>query len=737
MKHLLLSLGILVCSQGALAQSLSVDGTGDLAYNIYERAPQQPETLTLRNEAGKYVTRIPLAKLRAAQGDIRLLGANATEQVAFNVAAQTHVSSARIVIRHVNGLSQEGLRPQLRVALNGHFVAQLAGVTESGAAINEIRVRPEDIVSGYNTLILNAVQRYTLDCQDPDAPELWTDIDVARSFVELTYERAPFDATLADLDAFMTSGVGGIDALGIITADDVTDADVRLGALASQGVANRLQYGLPRISHIPASRVLADDEGANEFSDMDFVAIGSPSDLSGLMEIDARDLKDGQSYLALRRSPFSDSHFMLVISGLDKDAIERGVIAFSAMNFPMDDEKVVILDQIDIPAPPLIARKGVLQADHVYRFADLGLMDQSVLGQDHATLDLSFDLPADNHFEEDAELPLSLDFAYGAGMEPGSAINILVNDHFRRAIPLKNPDGEVNPGYVVSLEAKDLNPGANRIRFEIELASHVEGRCVARNLDHLAFVLMGSSTVGIPPASHLAELPDLSLMASSGFPYSGIGTEPFGIVAADSQSETLASVWLLAAKLGQMHGALFTEATFGIDTVPEGMHVLLVGSGPDLKRKLPSDLRLSDRSRTVTARLISGSAEQLDVLTARSLGANGLIVSGESPSSRHELVTIVTAQDPSHLFKAVEYLVQPAHWSQMSGGAAVWRAHPATFASQPATDLFFVGDAKASERVKTASRRSPWAWVLSFATLLFVLASILALLARYMRSRTN
>ena len=737
MKYLIFILSILVFGQGAYAQSLSRDGSGALAYDIYERAPQQPDTLTVSDGPGKYTTRIPFAKLRQAQGDIRLLGADATDQIAFNVAAQSQIESARIVIRHVNSLSQEGLRPQLRLALNGHFLAQLAGVTANGAAISEITVRPQDIVSGYNTLILNAVQRYTLDCQDPTAPELWTDIDVARSFVELTYKRAPFDATLADLDAVMSSGVGGIDALGIITADNVTDEDVRLGALASQGVANRMQYGLPRISQLTTSRFLDGKGSRDDLAQMDFIAVGTAQDLSGIVQIDQGKLREGQSYLELRQSPFSAGRFMLVISGLDKAAVERGVIAFSAMNFPMDDVKKVVLDPIDIPSPPLIARKGPLKSDHVYAFRELGLKDQSVFGQDHASTDLIFDLPVDNHFEEDAEVALSLDFAYGAGMEPGSVMNILVNGQFRRAIPLKNPDGEVNPGYVVSLDAMDLKPGVNRITFEMEMASHTEGRCVARSLDHLAFVLMGSSTIRIPPASHLAELPDLSLMASGGFPYSGVDIAPFAIVAADSEPETLASVWLLAARLGQMHGALFTEAAFAIDTVPEGMHVLLVGSGPDLKRKLPADLRLSDRSRAVTARLISGSAEQLDVLTSRSLGANGLIVSGESPTSPHALLTVVTAQDPEHLFQAVQSLVRPDHWSQLTGGAAVWRKHPATFSSQPARDVFFVGDASASERVRSASRRAPWAWVLAFGTLLFVLATLLAFLARYMRSRIH
>ena len=407
------------------------------------------------------------------------------------------------------------------------------------------------------------------------------------------------------------------------------------------------------------------------------------------------------------------------------------------MNFPMDDSATLLLAPHEAPASRIAAEGGPVRADYLYNFEELGLSDKSVFGAEHSVVSLEFELPADTRFEEGEEFVLSLDFAYGANLEPDSVVNIVVNGQFQRAIPLKNQNGEVNPDYMVLIEATALKPGMNDISFEVELSARQEGHCVSRNLRHLAFVLKGSSTIRLPAASQLAVLPDLSLMSETAYPYSGIETAPFAIVAADTDSHTLAAVWLLAAKLGQVHGALFTEQEFAIENVPKDKNVLLVGASQGLKHRLPSELRLSSRSRAVTAQLISGATDLPKALPTRSLGENGLIVSGETAPGSELLLTVVTAESPERLLVAVNNLVEPAHWSQLSGGAAIWRDHPATFVSQDPADVFFAGTADAQSRVKVASGRAPWLWVLTFGVLLFVMASILALLARYMRSRID
>jgi len=694
----------------------------DAVYDVYARYRDNPRMATEALENGLWRARLPLAALRPEPGAIRLYGAKATEQVSFAIAPQADIQSARLIVRHVSGRAQEGSKPQLRLGLNGRFIAQVDGVTEHAAAVNEIVLDPSLLVSGFNTLQIDAVQRYTYGCQDPDAAELWTDIDTSRSYVEVIYARQPFSGSLADLGAIVTAGVGGVEELGLIVADGEMTADsLRWGALASQAIANRLGYTVPRITRL---------NGASA-QQADLIAIGTPEQLAGLAPAQLAALKGEDSWLSIGPSPADPSHFLIVASGRTPAAIEGAVRTLAAGNFPLSDAASLILSPDEVPKGNLSASKQTLRTDAKYTLKDLGLSSASVLGKEHGEASLTLDLPADIRFREKAEILLSLDFAYGAGLDDKSVVNILVNDQFQRAIRLTNPDGEVTPDYEIALPGTAFSPGNNSVRFDVELSTGAAGECAARNTRHLAFILKDTSTLTLPPADQYVELPNLALLSEAGFPYTSAGTQSVAIRATDTGSDTAAAVWTLSARLGQVYGTVFTDATFGFGLELPEAHTLIVGARPDLKGFLPAELSMSN--------LLSGAAPvgfTRSVATV-DLGDNGLLIEGESPQYPGRLVTVLTAETGAQLLASTRALVQPSHWSQLQGGTAVWRDHAATMVTQVARGGFEIGAMPAGEKARLTAGRTPWGWILSIAAVLFALAAALALIARYMRKRMN
>ena len=240
-----------------------------------------------------------------------------------------------------------------------------------------------------------------------------------------------------------------------------------------------------------------------------------------------------------------------------------------------------------------------------------------------------------------------------------------------------------------------------------------------------------SSTLTLPPADQYVELPNLALLSEAGFPYTGAGTQPVAVLATDTGSDTAAAVWTLAARLGQVYGTVFTDATFGFGLELPEAHTLIVGTRPDLKGFLPAELNMSN--------LLSGGAADgftRNVATV-DLGDNGLLIEGESPKHPGHLVTVLTAETGAQLLASTRALVQPSHWSQLQGGTAVWREHAATMVTQAARDGFEIGTMPAGEKARMTAGRTPWGWILSIAAVLFALAAALALIARYMRKRIN
>ncbi|MBY9065731.1 cellulose biosynthesis cyclic di-GMP-binding regulatory protein BcsB [Hyphomonas sp. WL0036] len=691
--------------------------TAEAALDIYARYRENPNISTEQLENGLWRARLPLAALRSSQGAIHLDGASASEEISFAIAPQADVTEARIVLRHVSGRAQEGLKPQLRLGMNGFFIGQLDGVTERAAAINEIVLDPSALVSGYNTLRIDAVQRYTLDCQDADAAELWTEIDTARSYIEVTYARRPLAATLADLGAVLSAGIGGVDKLGILAGQGDADT-LRRGALASQAVGNRLGYRLPEITQLTEMAPGEATEGR------DLIAIGTPEELAAFAPDGLARLEDRDAWLSIGPSPFDPTHFLILAAGRTPEAIDGALRALASEGFPLAAASSAVIAQSEVPATIVSAKRQPLRTDAKYVFRDLGFGGVSVLGREQGRAQLSFTLPADVRFRDDDDLVMMLDFAYGAGLDGRSVVNILVNGSFERAVRMTNPDGEVVPGYQIDLPARSLRPGWNTVDFQIEMSAPEQGACAARNSRNLAFTLKDTSTLTLPAAGRFAELPSLSLLQEAGYPFSGLESAPMAIRAVDASPETIESVWTLAARLGQINGTVFTEADFGIGPELADANTILVGTRPQLGGFLP----LQKFSLPETG----GFSRELNLVD---LGDNGLIIEGESPEYAGRLVMLVTAETEEQLIGSIRALVKPSHWSQLSGGAAVWRENAATIVSKAADATFTVGD-KALGARKTA-RATSWGWIVSIAAILFAMAAGLALIARYMRTRIN
>lgn len=713
------SAALAVLLAGAVPAALAQQAP-EPSVDVYARFRDDPQVTTEQLANGLWRARLPLASLRAQQGSIRLNGARASEDVSFAIAPQADTQSASLVLRHVSGRAQEGAKPQLRLGLNGQFIAQVDGVTERAAGVNEIVFDPASLVSGFNTVRIDAVQRYTYACQDPDAAELWTDVDTSRSYVEIIYARRPFGGSLADLDAIVSPGIGGIDDLGIlITGGDVTADSLRWGTIASQAIANRLDYRLPRITRFDAASLASEGKG------VDLVAIGTPEQLAGVAPAQLASLKDTDSWLSIGPSPADPSRFLIVVSGRTPAAIDGALRALAAGDFPLSDVASLVLSPEQVPQGARLSKRRPLRSDAKYTFRELGLSDTSVLGQERGEAHMTFDLPADVHFRSKAEVKVSLDYAYGAGLDEKSVINVVVNGVFQRAVRMTNPDGEVTPGYQVSVPAAAFRPGRNEVAFEIELSSPATGECVDRNTRHLAFVLKDTSTLTLPPADQFVQLPNLSLMSESGFPFTGLESQSFAIRAADAGSATAAAVWTIGAKLGQLHGTAFNDIDFGFGLALPDTNTLVVGARPDLGGFLPSELAMTGEP----ADAFSRDFKLVD------LGDNGLLIEGQSPAHPGRLVALLTAETREQLLSSTRSLVQPSHWSQIKGGAVVWRKNSATIVSKPAVETFEVGTISAGDAARMKSGKAPWRWILTIAAVLFALAAALALIARYMRDR--
>lgn len=225
-------------------------------------------------------------------------------------------------------------------------------------------------------------------------------------------------------------------------------------------------------------------------------------------------------------------------------------------------------------------------------------------------------------------------------------------------------------------------------------------------------------------------------MADTGYPYENTSTDGFSFVATDTEPDTLAATWMVAARFGQLRDTLYSNTSFVIGEAPTDQHFIEIGARQNLESPLPDNLLSFENSRagrSIVQLGNSGAAQQK--FDGYYLGRNGLVASHETAPGSGFLRTVFTSENAQQLRRSVRTLVKPSHWSQLDGAAAVWRPNPNAFAVRSASEQFFLGSGGPSLQLKRASEQRPWRFIAVLIGLLFAIAFLLSFVARHIRKK--
>ena len=287
----------------------------------------------------------------------------------------------------------------------------------------------------------------------------------------------------------------------------------------------------------------------------------------------------------------------------------------------------------------------------------------------------------------------------------------------------------------------------------------VTGECQYFQTGNLQVTLFDDSEIQMPPAEHYAQLPDLSLLAASGFPYLGRGNgEDLGIWLLNRRQDTVLSAWQLMARLARLNKLPLDGAKFSYDPFPEAKDLIVVGGGmTSLEHKMfrhapmgtgpwrtwrylagkhPESPRLP-WWKALLGRFLAEDASGATVLDDRyvtveqsgGLGGQALGLSFRNPDHPSRLVTLFLAE--GDLYPAIRALTHPGLWSQMRGDLIFWNQDSKTLFWQRISEPFYVGKAGIKTMLLFQFSRHPWYWLLA------VLAVIVlfALLTHFLLSR--
>lgn len=557
-------------------------------------------TLVLPIPAVATVYHIPLKNFMAVDV-IRLEGIkDSSEDRKDRIPISARWQVQRAVLRFDHVCSSALLRntSRLKVAVNDHPVAQIVLDPRTPEGRAEAVIDPALLPSGYNHLVFSVVQHGTQsECEDPTAPELWTQVDLTTAELELDVRPLPVPAELSAVGSFLFDSRDLISDAVHVVVPEITPANLKRAGLAAAGAALRREYR-------PVLITLSD----GLVPDRDNLVIGPPAflDALGIPLVSMGDDTTTGAVLALTTPPLHRSeenphpeadpfHAVIYISGTMDAELDRAARAFSLLATPFPPKPAVGVQEMR--EPPLAAYRlhNCAAAGREYSLASLGLPTTTFKGVSPTPREVTFRLPSDVHIEPNHPLILSANLAYGSGMRPDSALNIDVNGKFMAAIPLDDPAGGAYRGYKVQVMSALLRPGFNTIRFVPVLTPPVTSKCAPVQEGNLVVTLFEDSSISLPKFSHWTRMPRLDAFFIDGFPF---GRWPdlreSAVCLPAATYESAAAAVNLVAMIAQKIGYPPTGLAWDVgDSVDPDRDVILIGTRETLNRP-PFNEWLSD-----------------------------------------------------------------------------------------------------------------------------------------------
>jgi cellulose synthase (UDP-forming) len=559
----------------------------------------------------------------------------------------------------------------LTVKVRGEPVVQARLNPQAPEVKLGIEIPTELLEPGYNPIVFEVAQHASKNqCESPCSPDLWTNISLRESYVEMEYALKPLPRELSALSThvfdprLMPAG-----EVHIVIPDN-TAGSASLAGIVASGVARRFDYR--RVS-FTVSRTLRPG--------VDNVVVGKRAFVQMVPGAKAaaldKPLRGG--YLKLLPMVAADgspdpAHALLLLSGEDDAASKLAAITFSniSFRFPGTDE----LAAFDFALPEVSQYSGreTIATDTTYPLKTLDFPTQSWVGLNPGERSITFRLPPDFHIRPNQHAKLLMNFSYGVGLKNDSSFNVAVNGRGVRAVRLDSATGTFIENYELNIPTYVFQPGSNTITFAAHLNSGGQV-CDLLQPEGLFFTLYENSSISFPPMPHFVEMPKLELFMHSGFPITRWpdGHEAY-VWLADKDERTLAAALNVVGLATQRNGFPLFGLTFTYDRPAEAGELLVVGPAPAIDRDIraAAPLKLLEDGVTVPYPVTRGwNAEATAAATSRQQSAlgsgRGLLMQFQSPFQAGRSVVMLTATSAEDLMATSRMLLTGSVQSQSKG----------------------------------------------------------------------
>ncbi len=666
---------------------------------------------------------------------------------------------------HVNYLSSLSLKPErstLSVGLNGKVYHQLSLNQERGKDKSADFSLQPTILEEYNRISIRAIQHYLIDesmCENEVAPELWTEIDLETSYIELQIFEAIVPEKISAISDYIIDNKNIHTSKIHFALTDFSDRSLTYNAFIA-GVLGKMQ----KFSQMKISA------GATIQKDIDNIIIGKRSNAIALL----KPLFNGDTNAIMQKlkgninlisNPYNPARVVIVITGDSDIELRNAVYAFATVDFKVYSGQFLKIHDTKIPKPSeAYSAPNFIPTEQKVFFKELGYKTTTFEGIYPAPLSLYFKVYPDYYFSPKDDIITYFNITYPEIVRFDSVANLSLNDIFAYQIKFNKRQEEegirINPMKLFSFKDESkfpsylVNKGNNKLSVDFAMVPYKKGPCELFNLRNLVATVSDDSYIYLPHGIHWVEMPNLRYIASAAYPYSiypdlqdtaiiltqksssaieaalqtsyylaqNIGYPPFGLSVSDNLEEHKDKHIILIGKYSSKFDDLFDNAALKFTNNKTNKRYVF-------DRNFIEYLNPFDSDRLDKYKRLS------DVLESDGMIHNVVVEMFRSPYNDDKSVLAFLSDDTANLATNISDLLKGEAQTLYAGDTMIYEPTKRTISSYEIGNKYFYGTLSWFDRIRFWISSHPLFFFISTVGLIMLMAFILRrILLQYKRT---
>lgn len=503
---------------------------------------------------------------------------------------------------------------KISVYVNDTLISDLPIQSPNGISERSIDLPSGLLQPGANTISLRAIQQHRTDCTIESTFQLWTEIIPDKTYLALDPAAPKVQGSIEDVKAI------GVDKAGRSRFRIVVP---RLQQQRASDAVMRLSQALALLGRMPNQSFSVSETVGNPDGPGELTVVVGPAEAVGEVLPALPEAARDSAFMGFVSDSRSGKPVM-VLSGPDWQAVQNVIEGMtSSLDRPESIQRDTLLTQAWTGSETPFLRAGTSLS-----FAKLGVATTEFTGR-RFRAGFEIGVPADFYADAYGEAQILLDAAYSQEILPGSHIDVYVNGNIAATVPITSTSGGILRHLPIRVTMRHFRPGDNLIEIEAILRARSDIACVPGTSSSPRFALFNSSEFRMPDFARIAELPNLSAVSGTGFPY-GRERKDITLFLERTDARTLSASATLLGKLAVAAGRPIPVITESSPVRVGDNNAIFIGAISQIPPAALTQVHLADTSRTawgnLSAQVTQGSSNEdaLDEWKSRVRGGSWL-----------------------------------------------------------------------------------------------------------------